>query len=529
MHDYVVVGAGSAGCVLAARLTEHPDVTVLLLEAGPRDRKLEIRVPAAFSKLFGTALDWGYATVPQEGLGGRELAFPRGRVLGGCSSTNAMMVLRGHPLDQRAWTAPGWSWADIEPYYRRSADGPFPLAALRDRHPLTGDFLAAAAAAGIPPSADLNGEETGGAGPVPVSQRRGRRWSVADGFLRPALRRPNLTLVTGALATRVRLEDGRATGVSYRLGDREEEAPAAREVLLAGGAINSPQLLLLSGIGPREELERHGIPVAHELPGVGRNLRDHLANGILALTKTGVETLYSAESLQNLGRFLLRRRGPLTSNVAEAAAFVRTDAGLEAPDLELIFAPVLYEEGGAVPPSAHGVTVATVLLQPRSSGKVTLRSADPAEAPLIDPRYLTDPGGDDARVLLAGLRLARRVLAANPLARSIEREYLPGEDATSDAELLEHLREQSQTLYHPVGTCRLGAADDAGAVVDGELRVRGLRDLRVVDASAIPALPRGHTNWPTVMLAERAADLIRGAGAAGAISSSRSRTPIRPA
>ena len=528
MHDYVVVGAGSAGCVLAARLTEDPDVSVLLLEAGPRDRKLEIRIPAAFSKLFGTALDWGYATVPQEGLGGREIAFPRGRVVGGCSSTNAMMVVRGHPLDQRAWTAPGWSWAEVEPYYRRSAE-PFPRAALRDRHSLTDDFLAAAAAAGIPRSADLNGTEIEGAGLVPVSQRRGRRWSVADGFLRPALRRPNLTLVTGALATRVLVEHGRAAGVAYRLGDREEEAPAEREVLLAGGAINSPQLLLLSGIGPREELERHGIPVAHVLPGVGRNLRDHLANGILALTKTGVETLYSAESLRNLGRFLLRRRGPLTSNVAEAAAFVRTDPALNAPDLELIFAPVLYEEGGAVPPSAHGVTVATVLLQPRSSGTVTLRSADPAEAPLIDPRYLTDPDGGDARVLLAGLRLARRVLAADPLARSIEREYLPGEDATSDAELLAHLREQSQTLYHPVGTCRLGPAGDPDAVVDGELRVQGLRSLRVVDASAIPSLPRGHTNWPTVMLAERAADLIRGADAAGAISSSRSRTPARPA
>jgi choline dehydrogenase len=512
--------------VLAARLTEHPDVSVLLLEAGPRDRKLEIRVPAAFSRLFGTALDWGYRTVPQEGLGGREIAFPRGRVLGGCSSTNAMMVLRGHPLDQRAWTAPGWSWAEVEPYYRRSADGPFPLAVLRDRHPLTDDFLEAAAATGIPPSADLNGEETDGAGLVPVSQRRGRRWSVADGFLRPALRRPNLTLVTGALATRVLLEDGRATGVSYRLGDREEEAAAGREVLLAGGAINSPQLLLLSGIGPRAELERHGIDVTHELPGVGRNLRDHLANGVLALTKAGVETLYSAESLRNLARFLLRRRGPLTSNVAEAAAFVRTRAELEAPDLELIFAPVLYEEGGAVPPSAHGITVATILLQPRSSGTVMLRSADPAVPPLIDPRYLTDPGGEDVRVLLAGLRLARRVLAAEPLARRLEREHLPGEGARTDDELLQHLREQSQTLYHPVGTCRLGTAGDPEAVVDGELRVRGLQGLRVVDASAIPGLPRGHPNWPTVMLAERAADLILGAAvergpAAGAVSSSR--------
>jgi choline dehydrogenase len=526
VHDYVVVGAGSAGCVLAARLTEDPDVSVLLLEAGPRDRKLEIRVPAAFSKLFGTELDWGYATVPQEGLDGRELSFPRGRVVGGCSSTNAMMVLRGHPLDQRAWAAPGWSWADVEPYYRRSADGPFPLAVLRDRHPLTGDFLAAAAAAGIPPSADLNGEDTEGAGLVPVSQRRGRRWSVVDGYLRPARRRPNLTLVTGALATRVLLEGGRATGVAYRLGEGEHEAPAAREVLLAGGAINSPQLLLLSGIGAREELERHGIDVAHELPGVGRNLRDHLANGILALTTAGVETLYSAESARNLARFLLRRRGPLTSNVAESAAFVRTRAELEAPDLELIFAPVLYEEGGAVPPSAHGVTVATILLQPRSSGTVTLRSADPAAAPLIDPRYLTDPGGEDARVLLAGLRLARRVLAAEPLARRLRREYLPGEGARTDDELLRHLREQSQTLYHPVGTCRLGAADDPAAVVDAALRVRGLQGLRVVDASAIPALPRGHTNWPAVMLAERAVDLIRGAAggrgrAAGAVSSGR--------
>jgi choline dehydrogenase len=504
VHDVVIVGAGSAGCVLAARLSEDPGTSVLLLEAGPRDRKLHVRIPAAFSKLFRSPLDWGYDTVPQEALDGRRLVFPRGKVLGGSSSTNAMMAIRGHRADHDAWPS-GWSWDDVAGAYARS-DGCFPRAAQRGPSPLTLEFLEAAAAAGIPRAADLNGADNEGAGLTPVSIRRGRRHSVVDGYLRAAMHRPNLTVVTGALATRLLVEDGRARGVSYLLEHGgEEEAHASREVVLAAGAIDTPKLLLLSGIGPPEELERHGIEVVRAAPGVGRNLRDHLANGVLA--RVDAETLYTAERLRHLASWLVLGRGPLASNVAEAAAFVRIDPVATAPDLELIFAPVLFEEEGMAPPSQDGVTVAAVLLQPRSVGEVRLSSSDPLAAPEIDPRYLTDPEGHDARTLFAGVRLARRVLAEPPLAAHVTGELLPGEGAVDDDALQAHLRAHSQTLYHPVGTCRMGEDDDA--VVTPDLRVRGLAGLRIVDASVIPALPRGHTNWPTVMVAERAAELMR--------------------
>ncbi len=510
MHDVVVVGAGTAGCVLASRLTEDPDLSVLLIEAGPRDRKLEIRIPAAFSKLYRSEVDWGDSTVPQEELDGREVVFPRGRVLGGSAAINAMIVLRGHRGDYDGWPAlgcPGWSWADVEPAFARSAAGPFPLAELRERNPLTEAFVHAAQAAGIPFSPDLNADQSDGVGWVPVSQRRGRRFSVVHGYLRPALRRPNLTVVTNALVTRVLVESGRAVGIAYRLdGDAEEEALAEREVVLCGGAIGTPHLLQLSGIGRREPLDEAGIEIVHELPGVGANLLDHLANGLLVRTQ-GVETLASAESLRNLVRWALRGRGPLTSNVAEAAAFVRTRPDVATPDLELIFAPVLFEEEGLKRPTEHGLTLAVVLLQPRSVGTVTARSRDPLDPPAIDPRYLTDPSGQDVRTLIHGLRLARRVLAQQPLASFVDEELLPGAGARSGDDLLAHLRARSQTLYHPVGTCRMGT--DLFAVVDPELRVRGLDRLRVVDASVIPRLPSGHTNWPTVMVAERAADLVR--------------------
>lgn len=512
MHDVVIVGAGTAGCVLASRLTEDPELSVLLLEAGPRSRKLEIRIPAAFSKLYRTEVDWGDSTVPQLELDGREIVFPRGRMLGGTAAMNAMMVLRGHRAGYEAWASagcPGWSWADVEPAFARSADGPFPLAELPDRHVLTEAFVHAAQAVGIPFTYDLNAEENAGVGFVRVSQRRGRRFSVVDGYLRPALRRPNLTVVTDALVTRVLVDAGRAVGVAYRLNGEggDEEAIAGREVVLCSGAIGTPHVLQLSGIGPRALLEEAGVGVVRDLPGVGANLLDHLANGLLVRTQ-GVQTLASAESLRNLAGWAIRGRGPLTSNVAEAAGFVRTRPDLPAPDLELIFLPVLFEDEGLKQPTEDGLTLGVVLLQPRSVGTVTLRSPDPREAPAIDPRYLTDPSGQDTRTLLNGLRLARRVLAQEAIAQFVVEELLPGESARSDDDLVAHLRAQSQTLYHPVGTCRMGS--DPLAVVDPKLRVRGVDGLRVVDASVMPRLPSGHTNWPTVMIAERAADFIAG-------------------
>jgi choline dehydrogenase len=515
VHDVVIVGAGTAGCVLASRLTEDPDLSVLLIEAGPRSRKLEIRVPAAFSKLYRSEVDWGDSTIPQAGLDGREIVFPRGRALGGTAAINAMMVLRGHPADYDAWAAAGcrgWGWADVEPAFARSTQdeaGPFPLAELRSRHVLTEAFVHSAQAAGIPLSDDLNGAETAGVGFVPVSQRRGRRFSVLDGYLRPALRRPNLTVVTDALVTRVLVEQGRARGVAFRLDgagpEAEEEALAEREVVLAAGTVGTPHLLQLSGIGPRAPLEAAGVALVHELPGVGANLLDHLAGGLFALTR-GADTLASAESLPNLLNWALRGRGPLTSNVGEAAAFVRTRPDLPAPDLELIFAPVLFEEEGLKQPTEDGLTLAVVLLRPQSTGTVTLRSADPLAPPAIDPRYLSDPGGQDLKTLLHGLRVARRVLAQQPLAGFVTEELLPGANAQSDDDLVAHIRATSQTLYHPIATCRMGT--DPYAVVDPELRVRGIERLRIVDASVMPRLPSGHTNWPTVMIAERATELL---------------------
>jgi choline dehydrogenase len=507
VHDFVVVGAGTAGCVLAARLSEDRGTRVLLLEAGPGDRALEVRIPAAFSRLYDSRLDWCFRTVPQPALDGRQIVFPRGKVLGGSSSLNAMMVLRGHPADQEAW-GEGWTWADVEPAYRRSEPS-FPRATLRAPHPLTLAFVESARAAGLPAAEDLNGPDPTGVGVVPVSQRRGRRHSVVDGYLRPARRRRNLDVLTGAHATRVLVDGGRATGVRYLRNGVVADAAARRGVVLCGGAIGSPQLLLLSGIGPAAELEAAGVEPVHDLRGVGRNLRDHVATGILVLTGAGARSLAGADSPLNLLRWLVLRRGPLTSNVAEAAAFVRTRDGLAGPDLELVFAPVLFQDEGLTRPTEHGVTLAAVLLQPRSAGSVSLRSADPLAPPAIDPGYLSDPTGEDAATLLRGLRLARRIAATPPLAGQLATELLPGAEASSEDDLLRHVRAASQSLYHPVGTCRLG--DDEGAVVDRSLRVHGLDGVHVVDASVIPAPPRGHTNWPTVMVAERAAELLRDA------------------
>ena len=510
MHDIVIVGAGAAGCVLASRLTEDPDVSVLLIEAGPRSRKLEVKIPAAFSKLYRTEVDWGDSTTPQSGLDGREIVFPRGRMLGGSAAMNAMMVLRGHRADYDAWAEAGcygWAWDDVEPAFARSAAASFPLADLPERHVLAEAFVHAAQAAGIPLTHDLNAEDNGGVGFVPVSQRRGRRFSVVEGYLDPARRRPNLTVVTGALVTRVLLEQRRALGVAYRLHDEEveEEALADREVVLCAGAIGSPHLLQLSGIGPRGPLGDVGIELAHELPGVGANLLDHLASGLFVKTR-GVETLATAESLRNIVNWAIRGRGPLTSNLGEAVAFVRTKADLRAPDLELLLAPVLFEDEGLTQPTEHGLTLAVVLLRPKSVGAVTIRSPDPVDLPAVDPRYLSDPGGEDTATLLYGLRLARRVLAHEPLASFVESELEPGEHARSDDDLRAHVRALSQTLYHPAGTCRMGS--DPLAVVDPQLRVHGVERLRVADASVMPTLPGGHTNWPTVMIAERAAELV---------------------
>jgi choline dehydrogenase len=520
MVDYIIVGAGSAGCVLASRLSENPKTRVLLIEAGGADAKREIRVPLGWLKLFKSEVDWDYATTPQAALGGRRVYWPRGRTLGGCSSINTMMAIPGHRADYDGWANmgnEGWSFDELAPHFERVFDT-LAVEELRDPHPLTRAFVDAAVQAGIPPSRTLGPTDLEGVRQTPVTQRRGRRWSAADAYLRPALRRPNLTVVTSAQVTRILFDGRRAVGVAYRQGADNRIARCAREVLLCGGAINSPQLLLLSGVGPLDELARHRIEPVHELQGVGRNLHDHPAVACL-LEATHPNTLASAETAGNLARYVLLRRGMLTSNAAEAAAFVHSRPGLPAPDLELIFAPGLFLNEGLTQATGHGFTIFSVALQPRSVGSLRLRSADPFDKPEIDPGYLSDPGHEDLRVLVAGLELTRQVVAMPALKRLAGPELAP-----AAAGLEAHARATSQGLYHPVGTCRMGA--DELAVVDHQLRVRGLDGLRVVDASIMPRIPRGHTNLPTMIIAEKAAQVLCGTPPTSLQAAARTEPPL---
>jgi choline dehydrogenase len=522
MADYVIVGAGSAGCVLANRLSADTRSRVTLLEAGGSDRRLEIRIPAAFGKLFKTDVDWNYTTEPEPGLDGRELYWPRGKVLGGCSSINAQMWVRGHALDYDGWAASGakgWAYADVLHDFRRSEDfsrgltpwrggmGPQRVEDLRDPNPLTRAFIRAAANAGIPENGDVNGERHEGVGATQVTQATGRRWSAADAYLKPARRRRNLGIVTGAHATRILFEGTRAVGVEYLDDGQRRVARAEREVILAAGAVNSPQLLMLSGIGAADELRCHGIAVVADVPGVGRNLQDHLACGIAVRSRTP-GTLAGAESFGQLLRWIFFRRGLLTSCVAEACAFVRVGSSAPAPDVELIFAPVAFIDHGFTKVADHAMTIGVVLLQPRSAGTIALRSANPTAPPLIQPRYLSDPGGDDLRLLVRGMTLARRLFATEPLAAHAGAPIVPPAGTDSDEAIAAVVRARAETLYHPVGTCRMGT--DPGAVVDPELRVRGVEGLRVIDASVMPRIVRGHTNAPTIMIAEKAAALMVG-------------------
>ena len=497
-HDYVIVGAGSAGCVLANRLSADPTTRVLLLEAGPRDRAKEIRIPAAFSKLFKSKFDWGYETTPQPGLDGRRLYYPRGKVLGGSSAMNAMMWIPGDRADFDAWPE-GWDWRALEPYLKKLEDGACSVTPLADPNPMSTAFLEAVTETEIAKPSELRPDDLEGASLVRVTQRKGLRCTAADNYLKPIRRRENLTVLTDSQVLGIELEGSRAAGVRYRRQDEEAVAEASRDVILCAGAIGSPQLLMVSGLGPADHLRELGIEVARDLPEVGRGLEDHCM-AISLFDAGGKSSLYAAESPTQLLRLVLRRRGMLTSNVGEAAAFLRTRPELDSPDLELLFAPVLYMEEGLVPPPSHGFSIASVALQPRSSGSVRLRSPDPLDAPEIDPAFLTDP--EDVRVLVDGLKLARRIAAAGPLAKWLEGERAPGEEVQSDEQIEGWIRANAQTIYHPVATCALGR------VVDAELRVDGIDGLRVADASVIPRLVRGHTHPAATMIAERAADLI---------------------
>ncbi|MEU8782452.1 GMC family oxidoreductase N-terminal domain-containing protein [Streptomyces sp. NPDC048637] len=513
MYDYIIVGAGSAGCVLAARLTEDESTRVLLVEAGPVDDAQEIHVPAAFSKLFQTKYDWSYLSDCEPGLDGRRRFLPRGRMLGGSSSMNAMIYIRGNRRDYDAWAAAGaeqWGWDDVLPYFLRAEDfrgepspwhatgGPLTVSEGRSRHPLMAAYVAAAQEAGHPYTADFNGPEQDGVGYYHLTQRAGMRCSTAVGYLRPALERPNLEVLTGAQCTRVLFDGDRAAGVELERGGELLQRRAEREVVLSAGAYNSPQLLMLSGIGVAEELAARGITPRVDLP-VGENLQDHPHIGLSYLTDT--ESLLTAETPDNVRMLESEGRGPLSSNVGEAGGFHRTREGLDAPDVQVHATPVMFHEEGISPVTDHAFMFGAVLLAPTSRGKVSLRSAIPSATPHILHNYLTTE--EDRTTVVRALRMLLDI-ADQPSLRKHRRADFRVPRSTDDAGLLEFARRELQTLYHPAGTCSIGP------VVDSRLTVHGVSGLRVVDASVMPTVVRGNTNAPTIMIAEKAADLIRG-------------------
>ena len=525
MPDYIIVGGGSAGCVMAARLSEDPDVSVLLLEAGPRDTDRYIHMPVGFFKISAGPLSWGYETEPGKAVNGRTIPYPQGRVLGGGSSINAQVFTRGCPEDYDAWAeeegCTGWSFREILPLFRRSEDndtfaGPYhghggPLGVSSGSpHPLTRVFVQAAQEAGLPFNADFNGPHQAGTGFYQSTTRKGRRCSTAVGYLKPALGRPNLTVRTDVLTRRIVVEGGRAVGVEIATDGRSEILRADREVIVASGAIGSPKLLMLSGIGPAAHLREHGIPIVHELAGVGQNLQDH----------TNIDIVYQLNGPHSFDKYkkphwklmagleyLALGKGPVASNIVEGGAFWWGDRAEKTPDLQFHFLPGAgVEKGVGSVPGGNGCTLNSYHTRPRSRGSVTLRSPDPNDAPRIDTNAFSDPY-DLARAV-DGVKMSQEIMAQDAFKPFLAGEHIPGKGVRTLAEYQEFARSAARTAYHPVGTCRMGHGEDA--VVDPELRVHGIEGLRVCDSSIMPRLVSSNTNAPTVMIGEKASDLIRG-------------------
>ena len=519
--DYIIVGAGSAGCVLANRLTADGRSTVLLLEAGPRDKDFWIHVPLGYGKLFArTDVNWAYQSEPEPALNGRRVFTPRGKVLGGSSSINGLVHIRGQHEDYDGWGVPGWGFEDLLPYFKKSEDhshgasewhgvsGPLAVSDLPDRHELCDAFIASAMALGIPRNDDFNGVTQEGTGYYQTTARNGRRCSTAVGYLRPAEKRPNLRVEVEALATRVLFEGKRATGVAYEARGAKQAVRATHEVILAAGTINTPQLLQLSGVGPRALLARHGIPLVHDASGVGEDLQDHFYCRTFwrcARPITLNDDMLSVWRQAKIGlQYLLFRRGPLTVSAGYAGAFVRTRPEITRPDAQIYFINFSTAKRGGVLHPFSGFTLSVSQTQVESRGSVHINSADVHTTPSIRYNYLATP--NDRRVMVDGLKLIRRIAATAPLRDSVAAEEFPGPRVQSDEDWLAFCREAGDTVFHPTSTCRMGT--DARAVVDPQLRVHGLERLRVVDASVMPAVPSGNINATVIALAEKAADLI---------------------
>jgi choline dehydrogenase-like flavoprotein len=529
--DILIVGAGSAGCVLAGRLSEDPALRVGLIEAGPPDTSVLIHCPAGLALLAQTgAANWGFETVPQPGLNGRRGYQPRGKVLGGSSSVNAMIYARGHRADYDAWAAegnPGWSFDEVLPWFKhaehneRGADafhgtgGPLNVADLRSDATWRERFTQAGVQAGYPRNPDFNGAEQEGFGPYQVTHRNGERFSAAKAYLTPQLSRPNLQVLTGAQVLRVRFEGGRAVGVDVRMGGAERTLKARREVILSAGALQSPQLLMLSGVGPGAHLQALGLPVLHDLPGVGQHLHDHI-DVVQVVDAPGHHDLFglslagAVRAMRGIFEWRRQRTGMLTTNFGEGGAFLRSTPEEPVPDLQLHFVVGKLVDHGRKTVFGHGYSCHVCLLRPKSRGSVTLASPDPLATPLIDPAFLSDP--DDTARLVRGFKLMRHILAQPALAQYGGREVAASSAAQTDAEIEAYVRQHADTIYHPVGTCRMGPAHQAaegGSVVAADLRVHGLQGLRVVDASVMPQIVGGNTNAPTIMIAEKASEVIR--------------------
>ncbi|MEO6338524.1 MAG: GMC family oxidoreductase N-terminal domain-containing protein [Caulobacteraceae bacterium] len=525
--DYIVVGAGTAGCVLAARLSEDAGVRVALIEAGPTDSNPYIHIPAAVAAaMFHPKIGWGYFTEPQPELNGRRIPMPRGRVVGGSGAINGMAYNRGHPRDYDDWAAAGnvgWSYREVLPYFIRSekneawagspyhgVGGPMNVIEIDRPNPLNSAFLGALASLQYRKTPDFNGPDPEGYGLRQATIRSGRRESTATAFLRPAMARRNLTVITDALVTGIAIEDGRAVGVDIERGGKPARLSAQREVALCAGAIGTPQILQLSGVGDGAALAAAGVTVRHHLPEVGANLQDHLASSVQMTTENTESYGISWRTLPRgawiLAQYALFRRGPLASNVFESTAFLKSDPARDRPDLQFAFQPARRNPTPFPIPIGHGYALSQVLLYPMSRGTVALEGPDPRAAPLIDPRLLSAP--EDLEPLLRGVRMARQMLAAPAFAKYRATETAPGPDVADRDALVDYIRRTASTVHHPAGTCRMGA--DAASVVDPELKVRGIAGLRIADASVFPRLVGGNTNAPVVMVAEKAADMMRG-------------------